>query len=201
MRDYTSADTKRAKQAQQPGCLEWTPLFESAGCAGLGLIARDATLRGGALSGLLVDCNAAEQPVDVPCTRGTALSEERLSLRYGPSGLVGRVLESGHTVGEPIVAERTSAPAPAGASVLAGLLRARICGLRARICGAAVADVNWPSRTSVGVSQGQTGTNLCQVFAGADNAPRVANLAGRGHAAAVGEVAAGEGRGVARAAG
>jgi hypothetical protein len=162
MRDHTSANTKRAKQAQLQACLEWTPFFECAGGAGPGLIARDATLRGGALSGLLVDGNAAEQPVDVLCTCGTALSEERLSLRHGPSGLVGRVLESGHTAGEPIVSDRNSAPAPAGS---------------------------------------QTGTNLCQVFMGADNAPRVANLAGRGHAAAVGDVAAGESRGVPRGAG
>jgi hypothetical protein len=102
MRDFTSADTTRAKQAQPRKCLEGTPFFECAGGAGPGLIARDARLRGGALSGLLVDCDAAEQPVDVLCTCGTALSEDRLSLRHGPFGLVGRVLESGHTAGEPI---------------------------------------------------------------------------------------------------
>jgi hypothetical protein len=152
MRDYTSANTKRAKQAQPQRWLEGTPFFEYAGGAGPGLIARDATLRGGALSGLPVDCSAAEQPVDVLCTCGTALSEDRLSLRNGPSGLVGRVLDSGHTAGEPIVAE-------------------------------------WP------------GSGVRQVFMGADNALRVANLAGRGDAATVGGVAAAEGRGVARVAG
>jgi hypothetical protein len=106
MRDDTSANTRRAKQAQPLRCLERTPFFECAGGAGPGLIARHATLRGSALSGLLVDCDAAGQPVDVLCTRGTALSEDSLSLplRRGPSGLVGRVLESGHTAGEPIVA-------------------------------------------------------------------------------------------------
>jgi hypothetical protein len=152
MRDYTSANTKRAKQAQPQECLEGTPFFECAGGAGPGVIARDATLGGGALSGLLADCGAAEQPMDVMCTRGTALSQDRLSLRHGPSGLVGRVLESEHTAGEPIDAE----------------------------C---------------------PGSGVRQVFMGADNAPRVASLAGRGAAATVGDVAAGEGRGVARVAG
>jgi hypothetical protein len=152
MRDYTSANTERAEQARPQQRLERTPFFECAGGAGPGLIARDATLRGGALSRLLVDCSAAEQPVDVLCTCGTALSEDRLSLRRGPSGLVGRVLDSGHTAGEPIVAERP-------------------------------------------------GSGVRQVFMGADNAPRVANLAGRGDAATVGDVAAGEGRGAARIAG
>ena len=152
MRDYTSANTKRAKQAQPQKWLERTPFFECAGRAGPGLIARDATIRGGALSGLLFDCDAAEPAVDVLCTCGTALSEDRLSLRHGPSGLVGRVLASGHTAGEPIVAERP-------------------------------------------------GSGVLEVFMGADNAPRVANLAGRGDAATVGDAAAGEGRGVARVAG
>jgi hypothetical protein len=193
MRDYTSANTKRAKQAQPQQCLGGTPFFECARAAGPGLIARQATLRGGALSGLLLCCDAAEQPVDVLCTCGTALSEDLLSLRHGPSGLVGRVLESGHTAGEPIVPERNSHPAPAGAPALARLLRRRICG-------AAVAGVNRPSGTPVGFSQGQSGTNLRQVFVAADNAPRVANPAGRGDAATVGDVAA-EGRGVARVAG
>jgi hypothetical protein len=141
MRDDTSANTNRAKQAQPPQWLEGTPFFECAGGAGPGLIVRDATLRGGALSGLLVDCDAAEQ-LDVLCTCGTALSEDRLSLRHGPSGLVGRVLDSGYTAGEPIVPERNSHAPPAGAPVL------------------------------------QTGTNLRRVFMGANNAPRVASVAG-----------------------
>jgi len=161
MRDYTSANTKRAKQASPQKCLGWTPFFECVRCAEPSLIALDATLRGGALSELLVDCNAAGQPVDVLCTCGTALSEDRLSLRHGPSGLVGRVLESGHTAGEPIVPERNAHPAPASAPVL------------------------------------QTGTNPCQVFMGADNAPRVRDLAGRGDAATLGDAVAGAGRGVA----
>jgi hypothetical protein len=152
MREYTSANTKRAKRAQPQQWLEGTQFFECAGGAGPGLIARDATLRGGALGGLLVDCSAVEQPVDVLCTRGTALSEDRLSPRNGPSGLVGRVLDSGHTAGEPIVPE-------------------------------------WP------------GSGVRQASKGADNAPRVANLAGRGDAATVGDLAAGEGRGVAGVAG
>ncbi len=94
------------------------------------------------------------------CACGTALSEGRLSVPHGPSGLVGRVLESEHTAGEPIVAGRHSHPATAAASGLAS-----------------------------------------QVFTGADNAPRVANLAGRDDAAEADDVAAGEGRGVARVAG
>ena len=49
MRDFTSANTKRAKQAQPQKCLDGTPFFEDAGGAGPGLIVRDATLRGGAL--------------------------------------------------------------------------------------------------------------------------------------------------------
>jgi hypothetical protein len=152
MRDSTSANTKRAKQAQPQQWLEGTPFFECAGGAGLGLIARDDTLRGGALSAQLVDCSAAEQPVDVLCTCGTALSEDRLSLRYGPSGLVGRVLDSGHTAVEPIV-------------------------------------------------PGWLGSGVREAFTGVDNAPRVANLAGRDDAARVGDVAAGVGRGVTRATG
>jgi hypothetical protein len=165
MRDDTSPNTRRAKQAQPQKCLEGTPFFECAGGVGPGLIVRDATLRGGALSRLLVDCDAAEPVVDVLCTRGITLSQDRLSLRHGSSGLVGRVPESGHTAGEPIVPERNSHPPPAGAPAL------------------------------------QTGTDLRQVFMGADKAPRVANLAGRGDAATVGDVAAGESRGVARVAG
>jgi hypothetical protein len=152
MRDYTSANTKRAKQAQPRECLDGTPSFECAGGAGPGLIARGATLGGGALSGLLVDCDAVEQPVDVLCTCGTAPSEDRPSLRHGPFGLVGRVLGSEHTVGKPVDAE----------------------------C---------------------PGSGLRQVFTGAANAPRVANLAGRDDVARVGDVAAAVGRGVARAAG
>jgi hypothetical protein len=143
MRDYTSANAKRAKQAQPQKCLEGTLSFKRTGGAGPGLIVCDATLRGGALSGLLVDCDAAAPPVDVVCTCGITLSEDRLSLRHGPSGLVGRVFESGHTAGEP---------------------------------------------------------DLRQAFVGADDAPGVANRAGRGDAATVGDVAAGEGRGVARGA-
>jgi hypothetical protein len=109
MRDEISADTKRAKQAQPPQCLEGTPFLESSGGTGPGLI---AALGGGALSGLLVDCDAAEQPVDVLCTRGTALSEDPLSPRHGPSGLVGRVLESEHTAGEPVVPEWPGSAVP-----------------------------------------------------------------------------------------
>ncbi len=137
MRDYTSANTKRAKQAQPQKCLEGTPFFESAAGAGPDLIVRGATLTGGALGGLLVGCDAAEQPVDVLCTCGTAPSKDRLSLRHGPSGLVGRVLELRHTAGEPIVA-------------------------------------------------GCPASGVRQVFTGADNAPGVANPAGRGVARAAG---------------
>jgi anti-sigma regulatory factor (Ser/Thr protein kinase) len=57
-------------------------------------------------TGLLVICTAAEQPVDGPCACGTVLSKDSLSLSDRLSGLVGRVLESGHTAGEPIVAEQ-----------------------------------------------------------------------------------------------
>ena len=114
MRASTSANTKRAKQAQPLlQSLEGTPFLECAGGEGPGLIARDATLRGDPLTGLLFDCNAAERPVDVLCVCGTALSRDRLSLSHRPSGLVGRVLESGHTVGEPIVCEQKE---PLGAS-------------------------------------------------------------------------------------
>ena len=114
MRATTSANTKRAKQAQPLQSPEETPFLESAGGEGPGLIARDATPRGEALTGLLVDCNAAGRPVDVPCVCGTALSTDRLSLSHGPSGLVGRVLESGHAAGEPILCELKE---PLGASV------------------------------------------------------------------------------------
>ena len=103
MRDYAPVNTKRAEQAQPQQWFEGPPSFESAAGAGPGLTARDATLRGGALSGLPFDGNAAEQPVDVLCTCGTALSKARLSIRDGPSWLVGGVPESGYTVGEPIV--------------------------------------------------------------------------------------------------
>jgi len=106
MRASTSTNTKRAKQAQPLQSLEGTPFLECAGGEGPGLIVRDATLRGDALTGLLVDCNAAERPVDVLCVCGTALSRDRLSLSHRPSGLVGRVLESGHAAGEPIVCEQ-----------------------------------------------------------------------------------------------
>jgi hypothetical protein len=145
MRNYTSASITGAKQAQPLGSLE--QFLGCAGGEGPGLIASDATLGGGALSGLSADCGAADQPVDVLCVCGTALSKDRLSLSPGPSGLVGRVLESGHTAGEP------------------------------------------------------TETHVRQVFMGADNAPRVANLACCGDAATEGDAAAGKGRGVARVAG
>jgi hypothetical protein len=101
MRDATSANTRRAKQARPLRCLEGTRFFGCAGGTGSDLIARGTTVGGGALTG------------------------------------------------EPIVPHR----------------------------------------------------KLGQVFVGADNAPRVANLAYRGRAATVGDVAAGEGRGVARVAG
>lgn len=166
MRDSISANTKRAKESQTLQPLEGTPFLECAGGAGPGRIARDTTVGGGALTGLRADRSPAERPVDVLCVCGTVLSEDRLSLPHGPSGLVGRVLELGHAAGEPIVA-----------------------------------GVNRPPGAAVGPSQGQTGTNLCHVFMGADNARRVANLAGRGDAATVGDVAAEECRGVARVVG
>jgi hypothetical protein len=128
MRDYTSANAKRAKQAWPQERLEGTLFLECAGGAGPGLI----------------DCEAAKPPVDVLCTCGIALSQDRLLPRHGPCALVGRVLESRHTAGEP---------------------------------------------------------DLRRVFMGADNAPRVANLAGRGDASTAGDVAAGQDRGIARVAG
>ena len=94
--------------------------------------------------------------MDVLCACGTALDKGRLSPSYRPSGLVGRVLESGHTAGEPILAER---------------------------------DLH--------AAQGQAGTTAPEVFMGAANARRVANLAGRAVVATVGDVAARGGRGVA----
>jgi hypothetical protein len=88
---------------------------------------------------LLVDCNAAEQPVDVLCTCGTALSEGRLSLRHRPSGLVGRVSESGHTAGEPSIPERNAHPPP---QVLVGADNAlRIVGVAGRGSAATAGDV------------------------------------------------------------
>jgi hypothetical protein len=156
MRDYISPNTTRVEQARPQKCLEWTRFFEGTGGAGPGLIARHATLRGGALSGQLLCCDAAEEPVDVLCTRGTALSEDRLSPRHRRSGLVGRVLESGHTAGEPVVPERKSPPAPVGAPVLAKLLRPRIRE-------AAVAGVNRPCGASVGFFEGRSGPNIRQV--------------------------------------
>ena len=55
--------------------------------------------------------------MDVLCACGTALGKGRLSPSHGPSGLVGRVLESGHTAGEPIVAEQSLHAARGGRGV------------------------------------------------------------------------------------
>ncbi|HEY1520232.1 MAG TPA: hypothetical protein VGF91_27660 [Solirubrobacteraceae bacterium] len=132
------------------------PFLECAGGDGRGLIASGAALRGSARAGVLDDCNAAEHPMDVLCACGTVLDEGRLSPSHRPSGLVGRVLESGHTAGEPIVAEQ-----------------------------------------NLHAAQGEAGTAADGVFMGADNARRVASLAGRAVVAKVGDVAARGGRGVA----
>jgi hypothetical protein len=104
MRSSISANTKRAKQPQPLQPLEGTSFLECAGGEGPGLIARGTTVRRGAVTGLRADCSAPEQQADVLCVCGTVLSEDCLSLPHGPSGLVGRVLEPGHTAGEPIVA-------------------------------------------------------------------------------------------------
>ena len=124
MRDYASVDTKRAERAQPQQWLEGTPSFESVAGAGPGLTARDATLRGGALSGLPFAGNAAEQSVDVLCTCATALARRVCPYGTGLSWLVGRVLESGYTVGEPIVfVQSRTATAVRRVSTGAGALR------------------------------------------------------------------------------
>src|ERR1700716_2285192 len=102
MRDSTSTDTERAKQAQPLRLLEGVPSPEYVARQELGLITRDAAASTGALTGLLVVWNAAEEQLDVICACGTAPSKDRLPLPTGRSGFVGRVLESGCRVGEPI---------------------------------------------------------------------------------------------------
>ena len=132
------------------------PFLECAGGDGPDLIASGAALTGSARARVLDDCNAAQHLMDVLCACGTALDKGRLSPSHRPSGLVGRVLESGHTAGEPILAEQ-----------------------------------------NLHAAQGQAGTIGHEVFMGADNARRVANLASRFVVAKVGDVAARGGRGVA----
>jgi hypothetical protein len=82
---------------------------------------------GALCAGLPIICTAAWLPVDGLCACGTALSKDRLSLSRRPSGLVGRVPESGHTAGEPIVAEQDLDQATAAARALAERLRSWIC--------------------------------------------------------------------------
>lgn len=119
------------------------------------------------------------------CACGTAPSRDRLSLSRRQSGLVGRVLESGHAAGEPIVAERERARR---AMAHPGRHHNRNRG-------------NEPPGASVGVSQWQAGTPSGQVLMGADHARRIANLEDGDDAVTAGDVAARASRGVAGAAG
>src|SRR5437660_5797272 len=111
MRQATSVNTKQA-QPQPP---HGTPgVLECAARDELCLITRDAATRTGALTGLLVACNAAQQQLDVVCAYGTAPSNDRRSPAAKLSGFARRVRESGRGACEPIAA------APRRALVAAG---------------------------------------------------------------------------------
>ncbi len=106
MRQSPSANTERPDHGTPWPQPEGPPSLELAAGDELGLITRDVVIRTGALTGLLVVWNATEKNLDVICACGTAPSKEGLSLSRRRSGFVGRVLESGHTAGEPITVER-----------------------------------------------------------------------------------------------
>jgi anti-sigma regulatory factor (Ser/Thr protein kinase) len=118
------------------------------------------------------------------CACGTVLSKDRLSLRHGPSGSVGRVLESGHTAGEPILARQGPRRATATARALAEPWRFRTCKRN-------LTDGNQPHSAIVGVSQWHA-ARPDEVLMGTDDARRVAKLLG-GDAVTAGGVAAGDG--------
>jgi len=100
MRQSKSATTSAAAGAASFASLKASsPALES---DELDLITRDAAAETGALTGLLVVRNTADDHLDVLCAWGTAPSEDRPSLPAARSGFVGRVLQSGCAVGEPI---------------------------------------------------------------------------------------------------
>jgi hypothetical protein len=188
MRDPTSANLERATQAPLLQSLGEGSFLGRAGGEGLGLIARDAALRGGALAGVLVVGNATEQAVDVLCACGTGLSTGRLSLAHRRFGLVGRVLESGHAADEPNLMERSSHRARAGARMPARQPGSRV----------------WVRRGDVAAGAGRGVVTRGDIVVGADRgvviAVDVVAGAGRG-VVATGDVAVGAGRGVAGATG
>ena len=84
----------------------------------LDLVTHGAAFGTGALTGLLVIRDAAEDRLDVICACGTAPSEDRLSLAARRSAFVGRVLESGRTAGEPIARDGNALLATAASGEL-----------------------------------------------------------------------------------
>ncbi len=117
MRHLSSAYTQQARGQDPQGGL---PALECAGGDELCLITHDAALRTGALTGLLIVSNEAEDQLDVLCSCGTAPRTDRLSLPARWSGFAGRVLESGCTAGEPIDAKTNSYLATAASGARAG---------------------------------------------------------------------------------
>jgi hypothetical protein len=110
----------RAKQAPAQQQAMGVPCLECAGGGEVCLIMRDAVIRTGALTGLLVVWSAAEKQMDVLCACGTAPRRNRLSLPKERSGFVGRVLQSGRTAGEPIAADQDPYLARAASGACAG---------------------------------------------------------------------------------
>jgi hypothetical protein len=92
MREPTSANTKRAKQARLPlPYLEGARSSEAAGSERPALVAPDGALGGGAVTGRFVIANTAEQPVDMWSAGATMVSRDRGSPSRWRPGFGGRV--------------------------------------------------------------------------------------------------------------
>ena len=118
MRQSTSAGTETPGQARTLKPLGGDPSLGPMAGDALDLIIHGAAFGTGALTGLLVVRDTAEERLDVICACGTVPSQDRLSLVARRSGFVGRVLESGRTTGEPIARDDNALLATAASSAL-----------------------------------------------------------------------------------
>ncbi len=113
MREGTSVSTTRVRRAPHPQApLRSAPVRDVVGGDELRLITRDAAIRTGALTGVLIAGNALERQLDVLGTHGIVPSEGHPPLPAALSGFAIRVAMSGRTACEPITSRREPPPAP-----------------------------------------------------------------------------------------